>query len=333
MAEVKFADASYPLGADESVLDALLRHQHNIPYACKSGVCQACMVKAVAGTPSARSQTGLKPTLKAEGYALACQWVPESDVEVRLPGLSEDAALVVISSMDRLNADVMRLILTPKEAVQMFSGRPGQYLNLVSPDGVTRSYSIANDMARDGHIELHVANTPLGLFTHWLFNTAKPGDELYARGPAGTCFYTAEETADFPMLLAGTGTGLAPLYGIVHDALGKGHRGNITLLHGGSIAERFYYVDELRQLAANHPNFHYEALVLAAPEGDARLKQGDIEQAALATLDSAALASQRVFLCGAPDFVQGLRKKIFLKGVRSANIYCDAFVTRKVECA
>lgn len=333
MAEIKFADASYPLAEDESVLDGLLRNQQNIPYACKSGVCQACLVKVVSGTPSAKAQNGLKPTLKAEGYALACQWVPETDAEVRLPGLSENAALVVISSMERLNADVIRLVLKPKDPAVMFLSRPGQYLSLVNPAGVTRSYSIANDFARDACIELHVASTPLGIFTQWLFNTAKPGDELHARGPAGDCFYTCEETPDFPMLLAGTGTGLAPLYGIVHDALTKGHRGNITLLHGGSIPDRLYYINELRELAANHPNFHYEALVLAAPEGDARLKQGDIEQAALATLDPSTLASQRVFLCGAPEFVQGLRKKIFLKGVRSANIYCDAFVSRKVESA
>lgn len=333
MTEVKFANTSYALAEDESVLDGLLRNAQDIPYACKSGVCQACLVKAVAGTPTAKAQTGLKPTLKAEGYALACQWVPETDVEVRLPGLSEDAAVVVISSTERLNAGVIRLVLTPKDPATMFSSRPGQYLSLVSPAGITRSYSIANDFARDGYLELHVASTPLGLFTQWLFNTAKPGDELHARGPAGACFYTCEEAADFPMLLAGTGTGLAPLYGIVHDALGKGHSGNITLLHGGSIPDRLYYVNELRELAANHPNFHYEALVLAAPEGDAKHKQGDIEQAALATLDAATMANQRVFLCGAPEFVQDLRRKIFLKGVRSANIYCDAFISRKVETA
>ena len=50
----------------------------------------------------------------------------------------------------------------------------------------------------------------------------------------------------------------------------------------------------------------------------------------MAALDPARIAETRVFLCGNPDFVRGLRKQAFMKGVRSANIFCDAFVQRPV---
>jgi CDP-4-dehydro-6-deoxyglucose reductase len=138
---------------------------------------------------------------------------------------------------------------------------------------------------------------------------------------------------DFPILLAGTGTGLAPLYGIVHDALRNQHGGPMTLLHGGRSAERLYYVDELHSLTRKHQHFSYRPLVLEAATADTRVQQGDLFDATLASLDPARLADTRVFLCGAPDFVQQLRKKIFLKGVRSSNIFCDAFVTRPVATA
>jgi ferredoxin-NADP reductase len=333
MPEVKLEAASYPLAEGESVLDCLLRNAQTIPYACKSGVCQACLVKAVNCTPAEKARKGLRQSLQAGGYALACQWVPDANVEVKLPDADEAASAVRIQRIERLSPGVLRLILSAEDEDSIFSSRPGQYLTLINPAGISRSYSIANDFAKDRHFELHVAATSHGVFTHWLFNEAQPGQILHARGPAGDCFYNAEAERNFPLLLVGTGTGLAPLYGIAHDALRQRHKGPITLLHGGSIPERLYCIDELGRLAQEQANFRYQALVLSAPGNDARIHQGDIEQAALAALAPDQLAETRVYLCGAPEFVQSLRKKIFLKGVRSAHIFCDAFVTRKVEAA
>src|SRR3989338_2537987 len=91
MSEVTLDNAHYALEANESVLDCLLRNEQPIAYACRSGVCQSCLVKAVKGTPSPKATAGLKSTLQADGYALACQWVPEGDVEVKLPGAAENA--------------------------------------------------------------------------------------------------------------------------------------------------------------------------------------------------------------------------------------------------
>lgn len=333
MPQVTFDKASYALLDNESVLDCLLRNKREVPHACKTGVCQSCLVKAVGGMPAEKAREGLKQTLQADGYALACQWVPEADVAVRLPGLDESAAEVAIAGMDLLAPGIMRLRLAPTPGTELFASRPGQYVNLINPAGTSRSYSIANDFATDGFLELHVANMPQGLFTSWLFQEAQAGDRLHVRGPAGSCFYVKDAAQDFPILLAGTGTGLAPLYGILQDALRNRHGGPVTLLHGGRNAERLYYIDELRQLTQEHGRFSYRPLVLEAPQADQRIEQGDVYEAAIASLDPARLADTRVFLCGAPDFVQQLRKKIFLKGVRSSNIFCDAFVTRPVAVA
>jgi len=330
MPQVKVGSGSYVTAEGESVLDCLLRHDQNIPYACKSGVCQACLVKAVNCSPPPRASTGLKATLQSGGYGLACQWVTESDIEIKLPGATEQAVTAVISRMDKLNPDIMRVILTAEDSGTMFESRPGQYLNVINPFGITRSYSIANDYLCDQFLELHIANTQHGEFTHWLFNQAQIGEKVHVRGPAGNCFYAYTDHQKFPILLIGTATGLAPLYGIVHDALRHQHKGSITLLHGGSIPGRLYYVDELKALALQHRHFTYQALVLATTDTDSRFQQGDIEQEALNSLTPEMLAHVRVYICGAPEFVQGLRKKIFLKGVRSDHIFCDAFVGRKI---
>ena len=76
------------------------------------------------------------------------------------------------------------------------------------------------------------------------------------QGPSGNCFYLPGQP-DEPLLLAGTGTGLAPLYGIARDALTQGHCGPIWLFHGSLNPAGLYLQQELTDLAARHANFQY----------------------------------------------------------------------------
>lgn len=318
------------------MLDCLLRHDQKVPHACKSGVCQACLVKAVDKDATAQAQKSLKPTLQAQGYALACQWVPEKDVRVSLPALDECAVAVRISRIEPLNHRIVRLLLTVNGDGPLFPYYPGQYLNITNAAGISRSYSIANHYAVDQYIELHIQHMPMGAFTGWLFTQAKVGDILHVRGPAGDCFYSNPTQESFPMVLAGTGTGLAPLYGIVHEALREGHQGPIHLFHGGVTSRDLYCVEALRTLESRHPQFHYHASCLKVPEHQSEndpLEVGSLDDVILRHLDAGSIAQTRVYLCGAPELVQVLRKKIFLKGAKSSHIYCDPFIERRVSAA
>lgn len=333
MPAVKFQSANFQLQENESVLDCLLRNSQHIPYACKAGMCQACIVKADEGTPPEEARKWIKKSLQKKGYCLACQWVPQEDISVSLPSLEEFSVEVLISEMTLLNSRVMRLRLKPSEAGTLFAYEPGQYLSLINPAGITRSYSIANNFELDGFVELHIGQTPQGLFTSWLFSEAKVDQILHIRGPAGDCFYDpAESDESIPLLLAGTGTGLAPLYGIINQALKKNHQGPITLYQGGRSPEALYYIMELSELAKRHDNFHYYPVCPVLPENTPnQWQQGTMDSIVTAQLDTKNIASTKVYLCGNPDFVHSLRKQIFLKGARSSSIFCDPFLEREVS--
>ena len=75
----------------ETVLDCLLRHGVALSYACKAGMCQACLVRAVGCEASEESRKWIKPALQAKGYTLACKWVPDTDVGAALPDLADFA--------------------------------------------------------------------------------------------------------------------------------------------------------------------------------------------------------------------------------------------------
>ena len=147
-----------------------------------------------------------------------------------------------------------------------FDYRAGQYLTLLRGDGLARSYSLAS-LPGEEALELHVRLLPGGEMSGWLGTQARPGEAVRIQGPVGECFYVPGQPEQ-PLLLAGTGTGLAPLYGVVRDALAEGHTGPIWLFHGARERRGLYLVEALRELASRHPNLHYRPSVLAGRLGE-----------------------------------------------------------------
>lgn len=329
MAKLKFQNHTFTLEPYESVLDCLLRNAQTIPYACKAGTCQACLIRTIACEATAESKKWIKHSLQDKGYTLACQWLPEQDVHAALPTIEEFSVAVLISELVMLNKSVMRVKLDVKDPAEMFHYRPGQYLSLINPDGIIRSYSIANSYEKDQFIELHIANTEHGIFTQWLFKSAVVGMKIHIRGPSGTCFYNDAIEKDQALVMAGTGTGLAPLYGIARDALTHGHSGPITFYHGGRSDAHLYYREQLLALQHEFPLFDYRPCTIDA-SSDPAVLTGRLEQIVEAQLDSSHLQKMRFFLCGAPTFVFDMRKRIYLKGARADNIICDPFTERNV---
>ena len=70
MAKLTIGENNYNCLAEETVLDALLRQDAKITYACKKGTCHSCMLRSTDTVPPAIAQSGLKDTLKYQDYFL-----------------------------------------------------------------------------------------------------------------------------------------------------------------------------------------------------------------------------------------------------------------------
>ncbi len=329
MTDLHFKDNCFRMLPNESVLDCLLRHGQAIPYACKAGMCQACLIKAVDCEATPHSRKWIKPALQAKGYTLACQWFPDDDVKGELPGVEDFSIAVTVCELTPLSPYVMRMRLTIDDPATLFNCRPGQYVSLINPHGITRSYSVANDLVEEGMLELHVSRTSHGVFTRWVFEEAAVGMHLHLRGPNGECHYDDREGNDYPMLLAGNGTGLAPLFGILRDALARGHEGPISLFHGGRTAAHIYLQGQLDALQKQYRNFSYFPCIVEN-NGKSGYQTGKLENVLDQQFRFSGAARTRAYLCGTPELVHRLRKHIYLKGIRSENIHCDPFTERTV---
>jgi CDP-4-dehydro-6-deoxyglucose reductase, E3 len=307
------------LSPSESVLDGLLRAGVPVANSCRSGVCQSCMLKCTGGVAPADAQKPLKESLRAQGMFLACIAKPANDLTVRPVAGVTQRVPATVRGIEMLSRDVARILLSCDEPLEYF---PGQFVNVRRADGLMRSYSLAN--LRSESPELHVRKVANGRMSTWLHDEARAGDMLELSGPLGDCFYVPGRPTQ-PILLIGTGTGLAPLYAIARDALAQGHTGDIRLYHGALEQPGLYHQAELRRLAADHANFSYTPCVLRGEPQDG-LRVGPIDQVVFADLPK--LSGWRVFLCGDPTLVNALRKRVFLAGASMKDIQADAFVMR-----
>ncbi|VEB38398.1 xylene monooxygenase [Legionella sainthelensi] len=318
MSSIDFNNQSYRLAPQENVLQCLLRHGVNYPNSCQAGICQSCLIKAKDGVIHPSWQEGLPETLKSQGYFLACLAKPEAALQVVAPDSAECEVDAKIIDLKLLNYNVMQV----KLGVENLEGWiPGQYLSLINPEGIMRSYSIANIPIKEGFIELHVKIYPDGSMGQWLLHKATKHIDVKLRGPFGRCFYYNPDQLAFDILLAGTGTGLAPLIAIIKSALSQNHQGLITLVHGGLSDEDIYYREELEMLSAVFSSFVYDPCVL---QSHGCYPEASVEKRALIHLNVS--KATRVYVCGPQETTNKLKRQIFLAGVPSHAILSDAFL-------
>ncbi|ARG96540.1 FAD-binding oxidoreductase [Legionella micdadei] len=302
----------------ESILECLIRNGIDYPHSCRSGVCQACLIKASDSPIDPKWQEGLPDTLKSQGYFLACQAKPLTDFNLKSPDKSECDQEAIIIEITPMTYNVIKVKLLTEHLDRWI---PGQYLNFINTESICRSYSIANIPDKEGYIELHIKLQNSGVMSQWFREKATVDTAIHIRGPFGKCYYVNPEKKAFDILLAGTGTGLAPLVAIAKSAIAKQHQGKVILIHGGCIDNDIYYCEELETLASFYSNFKYAPCVLRS---DGRYPEADINHHILNYLDDK--TNIQLYVCGPKETTNKLKTKAFLAGIPSSKIYSDPFL-------
>jgi len=339
MAHVRFRDRSIALRGGESVLEALEREGEVLPSSCRVGVCQSCVVKGEGAIPPA-AQEGLKDSWKKQGLLLACVCRPTDDLTIALPTdvIREVPAKLVHKQQVSEDVVILRFEIAREHA---FPFESGQFVHLVRSDGLTRPYSIASVPA-DGYVELHVRRVRDGAMSRWLYDQIPVGEPVRLRGPNGDCCY-APEHPDAPIVLIGSGTGLAPLVGVLREALAHAHRGPIHLFHAGRTTSALYLHDELAELSDRHPGLTYVGVLdagdrvaadaeSAAPDADRpRLEVGRLAERVAAHVPD--FTGAHVYFCGNPGMVDALKAHAYKHGAELDHLHADSFVSAPAPTA
>ena len=326
MAKVILSSGShFEIQPGVSILDAAAKAGVFMPYSCKSGRCSTCKCKVLGGeTITLQAETGLTGEEKAKGWILSCVRSAEADVVLEsedLGGIEPPAVKTLpcrIGSLEKLAPDVLRVVLRlPPTAAFTFIA--GQYIDIIGPDGLRRSYSLASAQAAYKTLELHIRAVDGGAMSAYWFDQAKVNDLLRLNGPLGTFFL--RKVAGLDLVFLATGTGIAPVKAIlesIRDLPPEQLPASVTVLWGGRVPDDLY-ID-----IAAFGDGHLYVPVLSRADESWTGSRGHVQDVLLSLKHD--LANAVVYACGSDAMIHSAQDRLVRAGLPANRFYSDAFV-------
>ncbi|MCW3149937.1 iron-sulfur-binding ferredoxin reductase [Stutzerimonas stutzeri] len=311
MPELSCGGRHWTVEVGANLLDALNQAGLRVPYSCRAGSCHACLVRCVDGEPLDQRPAALSAAQRSQGWRLACQCRVTADLCVEPFDPAHEGLSAQVHSADWLDHDVLRLRLLPERPLRY---RAGQHVLLWTPTGIARPYSLASLPGEDRWLEFHLDCSRPGAFST-AARRLQPGDRLRLGQLHGGALHYDPDWAERPLLLLASGTGLAPLWSILREALRQQHSGPVRLLH--LVRERSYLAGPLLELAGQHAG-------LEVQWADASQAQQRIRELRVASRQEIAL------VCGHAEFVAASCKQLFLAGLPRGQVLSDCFLEREV---
>ncbi len=221
-----------------------------------------------------------------------------------------------ISQVVALTEDVVSIKILRPEG---FLYQAGQFIQLAVPGPtgeILRSYSLAS-MPTDPELELCVKLLPDGVGSNFV-REAKAGDQINFYGPVGRFVVPPEVTT--PLVFIATGVGLAPIMGMIEDALLlRQIKEPMTLLFGVRKQTDLFWTERLAHLTSKFPNFSV-ITTLSQPEANWTGASGRVT----AHLEKLPLDA-RYFLCGSSEMVAETKQYLVSKGVLPTAVHLEIF--------
>ncbi len=332
--QVRLANGKqFAANAGTTLLDAALTAGLPLEHGCRTGRCGTCKTRVLQGqTTRVGSDTCLSEAEHTQGWVLSCTNAAASDLTLdtedlaALAGIEPRTLPARIHSLELLSSDVLRLVLRlPPTAA--WRALAGQYLNIVGPEGLRRSYSMASAPLPGGLLEFYVRRVPGGAMSDYWFGRAAQGDLLRLDGPRGS-FYLRPSAGRHVVMLA-TGTGMAPLKAMLEQLHATSEQAPeqapaaLHLLWGGRTPADLFWTPSFPGLSLR------VTPVLSRADASWPGARGHVQQVLLAreTATATDLAHTDVYACGSPAMISGARQALVAAGLPARQFYADAFVS------
>jgi CDP-4-dehydro-6-deoxyglucose reductase len=192
-------------------------------------------------------------------------------------------------------------------------------MNVVLPDGETRSFSMASAPAGN-LVDFHVRRIPGGRYTDQWLGQAQAGAGVEIEAPLGVFSYHEEDWR--PLIMMATGTGIAPIKAILESLLDNEDCPPVTLYWGMRTEADLYLRDEIESWAGRLYEFNFVP-VLSRAGADWQGRRGHVQQAVLE--DHQDLSEHAFYLCGAPDMIHQAKSLLAARGASLDHMYSDSF--------
>ncbi len=244
----------------------------------------------------------------------------------------------VVSQKIDVSSDLIILRITPRDW-DLVDFKPGQFTMIGLPPSaerhmssdpdthefkpgklIKRAYSVASSSISKEYLEFYIAMVRSGDLTPRLFNL-KPGDSIWL-SPKFTGMFTLEEVpAEKNIVLAATGTGVAPYISMIRTKLNTNEVDRIAIIHGARHSWDLGYRSELMTLSRMFPNFEYIP-ILDHPDEEPIPWKGEVgfiqdlwlKRPLNAKFGDLTPDNTHVFLCGNPLMIDAMMEKLNAEG-------------------
>lgn len=325
MVTITFSNNVFDCNEQENLLDSFFRNKIDVPFSCRNGTCQACLIRTVSGEITPESQVGLSQHLKDTRHVLPCLCYPITDMELKSPCIEDIYSSARITKLKNLSDNIKQVTIKPEKRLSEY--KTGQFINIrTGLDNKVRSYSLVSQYIKDGindkETEIHVQKIDDGTFSSWIFKGAKAGDDIQIHYPLGACFASDNNSVAGKLLIA-TGSGLGAVMAIAKKALASGYDKKVYLYHSSKDDSGLYLLDELLVLENKYKNFKYFPCVSKHKSNQACIAFGQVDEQAFEKVQT--LHGWEVYLYGNPVMVKSASKKAASLGCEQNYIFCDAF--------
>lgn len=313
--------------ARQKISDASYKARINIPLDCRDGACGTCKVFIESGEFDGGDyiEDALTDEEVDQGYGLACQMEPESDMVIQIPTSSDVAKTAAatypatVTSITRHSDSMVSFDIEIANRGDMIF-LPGQYVNIAVPGGggATRSYSFSSGPS-DDKLSFLVKIVDGGLMSEYLRDRAQVGDTFEIAGPFGSFFL--RDVKKSLLLLAG-GSGLAPILSMLSKIKADGGTDQaIRVLYGVNVDEDLARLEDLEEYAKAFTNFSFDYVV--GDQKSTHKHKGYVNT----LIDDAAVHNGDcdVYLCGPPPMVEGVRQHFTTLTTGPASFYFEKF--------
>lgn len=311
---------------DDTILDAAIAAGMVLEHSCRTGKCGVCKAQVLSGsTQIKQEETALDAEQQAAGYILTCCRQITADTELDIEDLGELGHLQTltlparIDSTELLSKDVIRIVLRlpPNNALKILSG---QYIDVMGPDNLRRSYSIANYFVQGGKIELHIRKVEHGKMSQYWFENAKANDLLRIEGPHGT--FCLRDKPQSQIIFLATGTGMAPIKSLLEyldqqpELLNGKH---LSIYWGGRTQDDIYWQPQMK-------NIQFDFFPVLSRAGDTwQGLRGYVQDRVIDAHPQ--MQECVVYACGSPQMIDSASRLFATKGLGARNFLSDAFVS------
>ena len=322
----------------ETVLDAAFRQGISLPHGCKEGQCSACKCNLIEGDVELLkySTFALSDGEREQGGILLCRSLAQEDLVIELLNFDEELlskSIAVknfkgaITAKSNLTHDI-RAIEIDLEAPMKFWA--GQYVDITvrtkNGEEITRSFSMANTPDQTQKLRFIIKKYPDGRFSNELdAGGIEVGAAVTVRGPFGSCFRREGRTG--PIILVAAGSGMSPIWSILHDHIASGEDRPVHFFYGARTRADLFYVEQIADITATHPTITFTPVLSHADtDPDWQGATGFVHQVVGAELKRLGIESDAdASACGPPPMIDALQPVLFMQDFDPERTFFDKF--------